>query len=80
MLLPESMARCSHAAPLQAPMLLLWGELDPWIGSGKAEQIQRAYPKAEYAGMAAGHCPHDDLPSEFNSKLLSWLDKQGSPS
>ena len=56
-------------------MLLLWGELDPWIGPNSAGRIQKLYPQAEYVGLQSGHCPQDDSPKIFNQKLEAWLDK-----
>ena len=50
-------AQSDCACWLQAPMLLLWGVLDPWIGSGSADRIQSLYPSADRIELQAGHCP-----------------------
>ena len=48
---------------MQAPLLLLWGVLDPWIGAGSADRIQRYYPSADRVELQAGHCPQVRLPA-----------------
>lgn len=55
------------------PMLLLWGDNDPWIVPAKAAQVQRLYPRAEKIGLVSGHCPHDDTPAEVNEALAKWV-------
>ena len=59
----------------RVPMLLLWGDLDPWIRPSSADRIQRLYPLAERYSVQAGHCPHDDTPQPVNKGLLAWLDR-----
>jgi len=58
---------------LKIPLLLLWGEQDPWMTPEKASTIRGRYQKAQYAGFVGGHCPHDDSPEESNRILLDWL-------
>lgn len=55
------------------PVLLLWGDLDPWIVPSKAQQMLRMFPSATKVGLQSGHCPHDDTPEETNAALLRWL-------
>ena len=43
---------------VQVPLLLLWGELDPWITPASADKIQKLYPAAERIDIRGGHCPH----------------------
>ena len=59
----------------RTPMLLLWGDYDPWIRPSSADRIQQLYPLAERFSVPAGHCPHDDLPEPVNHGLLEWLDR-----
>eukprot|EP00667_Euglena_gracilis_P001527 EG_transcript_1528 len=58
------------------PLLLLWGEKDPWIRPQAGNAIQRLYPRAERVSLAAGHCPHDEVPALVNDALLEWIGKQ----
>ena len=61
---------------LQVPLLLLWGEKDPWVVSAMGDQAQAA---AEAAGVDvrrvsvdAGHCPQDEAPEAVNAGLLAF--------
>ncbi len=58
---------------LSCPVLILWGEADPWepIALGRA---LANYPCVrEFVAIAqAGHCPQDEAPDEVNSQLLRW--------
>ena len=61
---------------LEVPLLLLWGEKDPWIVSSMGDRLQAI---AEARGKAvrrvslnAGHCPQDEAPDEVNAGLLEF--------
>uniref|UniRef100_J3LG94 AB hydrolase-1 domain-containing protein n=2 Tax=Oryza brachyantha TaxID=4533 RepID=J3LG94_ORYBR len=58
---------------LSCPLLLLWGDLDPWVGPAKAAQIREFYQDSTVVNLQAGHCPHDEAPDQFNKALLEWL-------
>ncbi|WP_413358483.1 alpha/beta fold hydrolase [Prochlorococcus sp. MIT 1201] len=64
---------------LQAPLLLLWGDGDPWLRNAKAKQDKfRTYAReasleVKEVLLNAGHCPHDEVPDLVNSELLEWL-------
>ncbi|KAJ1420761.1 Alpha/Beta hydrolase fold [Sesbania bispinosa] len=58
---------------LSCPLLLLWGDLDPWVGPAKANRIKEFYPKTTLVNLQAGHCPHDEVPEHVNKALLDWL-------
>ncbi|KAK9165502.1 hypothetical protein Scep_000693 [Stephania cephalantha] len=58
---------------LECPLLLLWGDLDPWVGPAKAIRIKEFYPKTSLVSLQAGHCPHDEVPEIVNSALINWL-------
>jgi pimeloyl-ACP methyl ester carboxylesterase len=57
---------------LSCPLLLLWGDLDPWMGPSKCEQMKKLYPQAEMVHLQAGHCPHDEAPAQVNTALRSF--------
>ncbi|CAM9301271.1 unnamed protein product [Ascophyllum nodosum] len=57
----------------ESPLLLLWGELDPWIRPAAADKIQTLYPPAKRVSVQAGHCPHDESPEVVNDALVEWL-------
>lgn len=58
---------------MSCPLLLIWGELDPWVGPGKAVRIKELYPGTSLVKVEAGHCPHDEAPEVVNKALLDWL-------
>jgi len=58
---------------LTCPLLLLWGDLDPWVGPSKAARIHEFYANSTVVNLQAGHCPHDEAPEQFNAALLQWL-------
>ncbi|XP_038982965.1 pheophytinase, chloroplastic isoform X1 [Phoenix dactylifera] len=63
----------SILSKLSCPLLLLWGDLDPWVGPAKAVRIKEFYPNTVIVNLQAGHCPHDEVPELVNSALLDWL-------
>ncbi|GAB4849138.1 hypothetical protein Ancab_003947 [Ancistrocladus abbreviatus] len=58
---------------LSCPILLLWGDLDPWTGADKAVRIREYYSNSSLVNLQAGHCPHDEVPELVNTALLDWL-------
>lgn len=58
---------------LSCPLLLVWGDLDPWVGPAKANRIKEFYPNTSLVNLQAGHCPHDEVPELVNEALLNWL-------
>lgn len=62
---------------LECPLLLLWGEKDPWIVSSTADRIQaRAADfgkQVRRVSVAGGHCPHDEAPAEVNAGLIEFI-------
>ncbi|XP_010531046.1 PREDICTED: pheophytinase, chloroplastic [Tarenaya hassleriana] len=63
----------SVLSKMTCPLLLLWGDLDPWVGPAKAERIKEFYPNTSVVHLQAGHCPHDEIPEAVNKALLDWL-------
>jgi pimeloyl-ACP methyl ester carboxylesterase len=61
---------------LTQPLLLLWGTADPWMPAQKAEKFQTYYPAAKLVLVDAGHCPHDECPTEVNQALDAWIQDQ----
>ncbi|GMH25189.1 hypothetical protein Nepgr_027032 [Nepenthes gracilis] len=58
---------------LSCPILLIWGDLDPWTGPDKAIRIKEFYANSLLVNLQAGHCPHDEVPELVNKALLDWL-------
>ncbi|XP_024032945.1 pheophytinase, chloroplastic isoform X2 [Morus notabilis] len=63
----------SVLSKMSCPLLLLWGDLDPWVGPAKAKRIKEFYPNTSLVNFQAGHCPHDEVPELVNKALLDWL-------
>ena len=59
---------------MQCPLLLLWGEKDPWINAReRGVQFRQYYPQATEHYLEAGHCPHDEIPEQVNALMAEWL-------
>ncbi|PSO82333.1 MAG: alpha/beta hydrolase [Cyanobacteria bacterium QS_4_48_99] len=59
---------------LKCPLLLLWGEGDPWMNTRqRAVKFRQHYPHSSEAYLQAGHCPHDEVPEQVNERLQSWV-------
>ena len=67
---------------LNAPLLLLWGNRDPWMNAPGKRGIFMKYAPLETTEIVldAGHCPHDEVPEQVNKSLLDWLIKIESKS
>lgn len=72
---------------VQRPLLVLWGEADPWTPISGAKVYQElagrdapieeeTYDKATVRFVPipdTGHCPHDERPEVVNPLILNWL-------
>lgn len=62
---------------LNLPLLVLWGEDDPWTPISGSKIYQDLASNDEdvkfYPIKNAGHCPHDEKPDEVNSLIIDWL-------
>jgi pimeloyl-ACP methyl ester carboxylesterase len=66
---------------LSRPLLVLWGESDPWTPIGRGQAFEQYVPKdSDYQFVSlpnTGHCPHDERPETVNSLILEWLRVKG---
>ncbi len=62
-------------ANLEAPLLLLWGNRDPWMNPARkrASFLRHVPSDTKEVLLEAGHCPHDEVPDQVNAALLEWL-------
>mgnify|MGYP001792942904 FL=1 len=63
---------------IQHPLLVLWGETDPWtpIQGAKLYQEMADDIKQSVSFQSipnTGHCPHDERPEIVNGLILEWL-------
>lgn len=59
------------------PLLVLWGEADPWTPISGAKLYQDLASQSDqvtFMGIPnTGHCPHDERPEAVNTLILDWL-------
>ncbi|MBD2341024.1 alpha/beta fold hydrolase [Calothrix sp. FACHB-156] len=59
---------------LTCPLLMLWGEGDPWMNAKeRSQKFRQYYPQLQEHFLSAGHCPHDEIPDQVNSLLRDWV-------
>lgn len=62
---------------IKHPLLVIWGEDDPWTpiaGAAIYQNYREAGQKIEFVPIPkAGHCPHDEKPDAVNPIMLDWL-------
>ncbi|MGA1264292.1 MAG: alpha/beta fold hydrolase [Prochlorothrix sp.] len=62
---------------LERPVLVLWGEKDPWAPVSVGRRMFQPHteePSLQFASIPkTGHCPHDERPEEVNPRILDWL-------
>ncbi|NJR68842.1 MAG: alpha/beta fold hydrolase [Synechococcales cyanobacterium CRU_2_2] len=64
---------------LEKPMLVLWGEDDPWTpvaGSQIFQEHARSHDTEFISIPRTGHCPHDERPEIINPLVTNWLRSQ----
>jgi pimeloyl-ACP methyl ester carboxylesterase len=65
---------------LQHPLLLLWGEGDPWMNAReRGAKFRQHYPQLKEHYLQAGHCPHDEVPEQVNTLLRTWVLRECMP-
>ena len=60
------------------PLLVIWGEADPWtpIAGSKLYQAlaEKSPEQFQFVSIPdTGHCPHDERPEIVNAAILKWL-------
>ncbi len=59
---------------MTCPLLMLWGEGDPWMNCrAKGAKFRQYYPSLTEHYLQAGHCPHDEVPDQVNGLLRDWV-------
>ncbi|NEP17862.1 MAG: alpha/beta fold hydrolase [Leptolyngbya sp. SIO4C1] len=63
---------------IQQPLLVIWGESDPWTPIQAASLYQQlAQDNTRAVAFRSlpqtGHCPHDERPEVVNALMLDWL-------
>lgn len=61
----------------QKPVLVAWGDRDPWLPMAIAESFAQSVPNAELVKLEeVGHYPQEDWHEKVNDVLLSFLRRQ----
>jgi len=60
---------------IEQPLLVFWGEADPWTPIQGATIYQDRLNTEFYPIRNAGHCPQDEKPELVNNLILQWLEK-----
>jgi pimeloyl-ACP methyl ester carboxylesterase len=61
---------------VKVPLLVLWGEADPWTPIAAAalyRKLSESQPITVIPIPDTGHCPHDENPEVVNAAILEWL-------
>jgi pimeloyl-ACP methyl ester carboxylesterase len=59
------------------PLLLAWGDRDPWLPIAAARTTAKGFPRAEFVELAeAGHYPQEDWPEKVNDALIPFLGRR----
>ncbi|MBN3908873.1 MAG: alpha/beta fold hydrolase [Nostoc sp. NMS1] len=59
---------------LTCPLLMLWGEADPWMNAReRSQKFRQYYPELTEHFLTAGHCPHDEVPDRVNQLFGDWV-------
>jgi pimeloyl-ACP methyl ester carboxylesterase len=58
---------------MSCPLLMIWGEGDPWMNSqARGAKFREFYPSLTEHYINAGHCPHDESPAVVNGLIRDW--------
>lgn len=61
---------------IACPLLMIWGEGDPWMNSRtRGAKFREFYPSLTEHYINAGHCPHDETPEIVNKLIKDWYPK-----
>ncbi|MGK7946330.1 MAG: alpha/beta fold hydrolase [Microcystaceae cyanobacterium] len=62
---------------LTCPLLMLWGEGDPWINTReRGAKFRQYYPNLTEHYLKAGHCPHDEIPQQVDHLMTQWIKEE----
>ena len=73
----QDMQQLQAALPSIAmiPVLLLWGAEDQAVSPDSGLLLRRCFSNAEYVVLPhAGHLPYEEVPEEFNRRVLQFLE------
>lgn len=70
----ESLRRFTRTTPINADTLVIWGELDPALGTELLERLDQIAPRVSIHRIRdAGHWVQNEAPTEVNQVLSDFL-------
>jgi pimeloyl-ACP methyl ester carboxylesterase len=61
-------------AAMTCPLLIIWGEGDPWMNCrARGAKFREFYPLLTEHYINSGHCPHDESPEVVDCLIRDWL-------
>jgi pimeloyl-ACP methyl ester carboxylesterase len=72
-LTPESLSQ------VRLPVLLVFGDRDPWAPLEQAVRLRRQLPESQLLVVPGGHVVPAERPSVFNPAVLGFLQSPGGP-
>ncbi len=74
---PPGPAPAQLLPKVKRPLLVIWGEADPWTPINGAKIYQDLSAQGQPVQVKpianAGHCPHDEAPDKVNPLIIDWL-------
>ncbi|PSN19465.1 alpha/beta hydrolase [filamentous cyanobacterium CCP5] len=59
---------------MRCPLLLLWGQGDPWMNcQERGSRFREHYDQVQEHFLQAGHCPHDEVPGQVDALMRDWI-------
>lgn len=59
---------------MNCPLLMIWGEGDPWTKAReRGAKFRQYYPSLTEHYLQAGHCPHDEVPEQVDAIIRDWV-------
>jgi pimeloyl-ACP methyl ester carboxylesterase len=62
--------RLEELSRLAIPFLLIWGDVDPYLNIGVAEDFASKVQKARIVRLSAGHWPQLDAPEDVAQAMI----------
>lgn len=75
---PRYQLRAEELRRVQVPVLLIWGDRDPFGGLEVAREVARVLPNATLHEMPTGHLPFLDKPEETGALVRAFLEGQAA--
>lgn len=73
---PEEWLLVNRLKELKQPVMIIWGERDPYLPVSQARSAQSLIPNCQlYAFRRCRHAPHRENPERFNNLVFQFLEE-----